>query len=296
MNVKDSKFLTTDAQVEGLNKECFVIMPIADPEGYDKGHFERVYKDIFIPAIQSAGFIPRRADEEKGTNLIHIEILRKLVECPLVICDLSSRNPNVLFELGIRQAFDKPVILVQEVGTPRIFDISSIRCVDYCKERIYHKVIEDQKNICDALLKTAQEWEKGTSVNSIVKLLSITKPASLPDSSETQLDPMMQVILAELSQIKEEVRNTHIPRSSNERDFMLDSNLKEYNNYEVLMHDMLKLGVADQDIVNEIRRQAKRYRMAERRTNKPDAGDLAGRFESLYQMASLLPNQLKEVD
>lgn len=29
-------------------KECFVIMPISDAEGYDKGHFTRVYYDIIL--------------------------------------------------------------------------------------------------------------------------------------------------------------------------------------------------------------------------------------------------------
>lgn len=200
--------LTPEEQVEEVKKECFVIMPISDPEGYSEGHFERVYKDIFIPAIVDAGFTPKRADEEIGTNLIHLEILRKLIECPLVICDLSSRNPNVLFELGIRQAFDKPVILVQEVGTPRIFDIASLRCVDYRKDRIYHEVLEDQQNIKGAIIKTEQEWADGTSVNSIIKLLSLTQPASTTDLSKSNIDPMMQIVLAELSQIKDEVRNT----------------------------------------------------------------------------------------
>ena len=26
------------------NKKCFVIMPISDADGYDKGHFNRVYE------------------------------------------------------------------------------------------------------------------------------------------------------------------------------------------------------------------------------------------------------------
>ena len=44
-------------------KECFVIMPISDAEGYDKGHFTRVYYDIIKPAVESAGHKPIRADE-----------------------------------------------------------------------------------------------------------------------------------------------------------------------------------------------------------------------------------------
>ena len=32
-------------------KECFVIMPISDAEGYDKGHFTRVYEHLVKPAV-----------------------------------------------------------------------------------------------------------------------------------------------------------------------------------------------------------------------------------------------------
>ena len=57
---------------------------------------------------------------------------------------MRIKNPNVLFELGIRQAFDLPVVLIQEENTPRIFDISSINTLDYRKELIYREVIEDR--------------------------------------------------------------------------------------------------------------------------------------------------------
>ena len=115
------------------NKDCFVIMPIGATEGYEDGHFQAVYEDIIKPAIDQAGYHPLRADEVNRTNLIHLDILQKLIAAPVAICDLSTRNPNVLFELGIRQAFDKPVILIQEKGTPKIFDIAPLRYLEYGK-------------------------------------------------------------------------------------------------------------------------------------------------------------------
>ena len=44
-------------------KKCFVIMPISDAEGYDKGHFTRVYEHLVKPAVIEAGFEPMRADD-----------------------------------------------------------------------------------------------------------------------------------------------------------------------------------------------------------------------------------------
>ena len=131
-------------------QDCFIIMPIADPDGYDKGHFKKVYEDIIKIACTKANFNPVRADEVKQTNLIHLDILQKLLESPMAICDLSNRNPNVLFELGLRQAFDKPTVLIQEIGTPKIFDISPLRYTEYRKELKYRDVLEDQEFIAEA--------------------------------------------------------------------------------------------------------------------------------------------------
>lgn len=185
---------------------CFVIMPIADPEGYDKGHFSKVYEDIFRPACASAGFSAVRADEVKQTNLIHLDILQKLIESPMAICDLSGRNPNVLFELGLRQAFDKPTVLVQEVGTPRIFDIAPLRYTEYRKELRYRDVLEDQTFISDALKATAAATGKGEGVNSIVKILSLSKPASLKEVNEGDASGILQLVRAEMSELRSEFR------------------------------------------------------------------------------------------
>lgn len=96
-------------------------MPISDVDSHDNGRFRRVFEDIISPACDESGYSPQLASDVKETNLIHLDILKKLIEAPIAICDLSTRNPNVLFELGIRQAFDKPVVLIQENGTEKIF-------------------------------------------------------------------------------------------------------------------------------------------------------------------------------
>jgi hypothetical protein len=186
--------------------ECFVIMPISDPEGYAAGHFRRVFEDIFIPACEMAGYRATRADDTEAANVIHLDILQRLLDSPLALCDLSSRNPNVMFELGLRQAFDKPVVLVQEVGTPRIFDVSLLRTTDYRRERIYHHVLEDQQSIAAAIKATISASEKKEGMNSLVRLLSLPKPASLLELPEADKDPALRVVRAELSSLRSEIR------------------------------------------------------------------------------------------
>jgi hypothetical protein len=182
--------------------DCFVLMPIADPEGYEKGHFKKVYDDIFKVACEKAGLNPVRADDVKETNLIHLDILQKLIESPMAICDLSSRNPNVLFELGLRQAFDKPTVIVQEIGTPRIFDISPMRYTEYRKELKYREVLEDQNFIAEALTETQKATSSGKGVNSLIQLLSLTNPAKLKEGSGDDTAKMLQVVMSEMNDLR----------------------------------------------------------------------------------------------
>ena len=197
------------------SRSCFVIMPISDPEGYIPGHFWRVFEDIFVPACAKAGYEAVRADQSKAANLIQLEILQQLISADIVLCDLSSRNPNVLFELGLRQAFDRPVVLVQEVGTQPIFDIALLRYAEYRRARLYHEVIEDQLRIANAITETVKAYEEGEGVNSLVKILSLTKPATLVEVQESDADPALQIVRAELSELRLEIlRATHGMRDS----------------------------------------------------------------------------------
>lgn len=197
-----------EAEKKAASNDCFVIMPIADHDGYDKGHFTKVYEDIFKPACASAGFTAVRADEVRQTNLIHLDILQKLIESPMAICDLSSRNPNVLFELGLRQAFDKPTVLVQEAGTPKIFDIAPLRYTEYRRELRYREVLEDQSMISEAIKATKVATDQGEGVNSIVSILSLSKPASLKEVSNNDSAGLLQLVRAEMSEMRSDFRRT----------------------------------------------------------------------------------------
>lgn len=183
-------------------KDCFIIMPIADTDGYPSGHFRHVYENIVSPACEMAGYHAVRADDVKATNLIHLDILKKLIEAPISICDLSSRNPNVLFELGIRQAFDRPVVLIQEVGTPKIFDIAPLRYLEYSKDMRYHDVLKSQKELKDTIEATVAADGEAGNVNSIVKLLALSQSAKIPELKGDKEGLALGVLRAEMQEMR----------------------------------------------------------------------------------------------
>ena len=92
---------------------CFIIMPITVPESmaeiYRDGadHFKHVLDTLFIPAVEQAGFKAVKPTA-KGDELIHGRIVKRLETAELVLCDMSTLNPNVFFEFGIRTSLNKP--------------------------------------------------------------------------------------------------------------------------------------------------------------------------------------------
>jgi hypothetical protein len=84
-----------------------------------------------MPALQEAGFkaIPPTS---KGSELIHADIITHLVRSDLVLCDMSTLNPNVFFELGVRTSLNKPVCLIVDDKTKKIpFDTGIINRITY---------------------------------------------------------------------------------------------------------------------------------------------------------------------
>ncbi|HMM32502.1 MAG TPA: hypothetical protein PKB13_12090 [Clostridia bacterium] len=190
---------------------CFVIMPFSDPDPYPKGHFDKVYRDIFAPAITEAGFEPFRVDEDFRSSSILAKIVEGLVTAPMALCDLSARNPNVLYELGVRHAFDMPVVLVCECGSNSIFDLSDIATVSYRKERIYDEVFEDQQNITQALKATARNSGK----SSLIQLAKIEKARKegLEATGQDTSDLIIQSLANDIISIKKLLQTSSYERN-----------------------------------------------------------------------------------
>lgn len=184
-------------------KECFIIMPISNNENYSEGHFNRVYNHLIIPACELAGFKAVRADDIINTNYIAIDIIKRIIESDMAICDLSSQNPNVLYELGIRQAFNKPVTLIKDRSTKRIFDIQGFRDFEYDENLRIDNVESEVENLAELIQNTYNS--QGEEINSLVSLLSLT-PAKLKENKKT-ISTESELILNTLSILERKISN-----------------------------------------------------------------------------------------
>jgi hypothetical protein len=128
----DAKIASSD-RLKKLGKEvgvsatdsCFVMQPFAPPLG---GYYEK----IFRPAIEKAGLNPVRADAEIfGTGKIMDQVFQGIAAAKVLVAELTTRNPNVFYELGVAHALKKPVVLISAREEDVPFDLQHIRVIYY---------------------------------------------------------------------------------------------------------------------------------------------------------------------
>lgn len=114
---------------------CFVLMPFGkrrDPSGGPDIDFDRLFRDVLSPAIRDAGLRPHRDDLVANGGLVQKGIYEALLLCEYAIADLTTGNPNVLYELGIRHAVRPSSTLTITARPDAIpFDVRDLRCVQY---------------------------------------------------------------------------------------------------------------------------------------------------------------------
>ncbi len=120
-----------DLSQETEMRTCFVIAPVGRRESRIRRQSDAVFKTLIEPAVGSCGYKAIRADQLSEPGMITEQIIEHLIRDQLAIADLSGRNANVFYELGIRHAFRRPVIQIQKDGETLPFDISLIRTLRF---------------------------------------------------------------------------------------------------------------------------------------------------------------------
>jgi len=138
-------------------------------EDHAIGFFDEVLKSIFTPALQAAGFEVRTA-QQKGSDIIQATIVTELLAADLVLADLTEHNPNVLFELGMRMAVDKPVALVRAKGTGAIFDVDHMLRVEEYSPNLWSSTAANDVPRLTEHIKAA--WDRRDTEQTFLKILN----------------------------------------------------------------------------------------------------------------------------
>lgn len=194
---------------------CFFIGPIGGEKSDDRIRSDNIQKHLLIPAIGDY-FEVVRADQISESGSVSAQVIRLLHEADLVVADLSSLNPNVMYELGIRHSFNKPVVQIIDKADALpfdlhgertiFFDVQDLQSVELCKDNLRDYV---NHFLGDSNIKYISPVARVGYATSLLESNADELIGDLNDSINS-----LQSDVSELSSIEDNVDeyNTHIKK------------------------------------------------------------------------------------
>jgi len=176
----DSGSRPAEPSPDGL---CFVISPFGE-------WHDRYYQEIFVPAIAAANLDPMRADSLfRPSNIVH-DIWHGVTASRVMLADLTGRNPNVFYELGLAHATRKPVLLLTQDIDDVPFDLRGLRVIQYDLRNPQWGIILREK-ITSGLKETLKSPEKAVLPTFLLE--DPGRPVQISAGEERYLDLLQQV-------------------------------------------------------------------------------------------------------
>lgn len=182
-------------------KVCGIVMPIGAMPGCPETHWAEV-RSILDDAITNAGFTPNLVSDGTDVGVIQKRIVQNLYDNPIVVCDVSQKNPNVMFELGLRLAFDKPTIIVKDDDTSYSFDTSPIEHLTYPKDLRFAKIVDFKAKLAEKIKGTSEKAAGDQSYTTFLGHFGTFIVAKL-DKKEV---PEQEYVLQELRNLSASIR------------------------------------------------------------------------------------------
>ena len=172
---------------------CGIVMPISSIDGCEEAHWEDVLS-IIQDAISDAGYEPNLVSNAEEVGIIQKRIIQNLYENPIVVCDVSGKNPNVMFELGMRLAFDKPTIIVKDDKTNYSFDTAPIEHLEYPRDLRFGQIVEFKKNLSNKIIKTVEIHNSDKNYTTFLKHFGDFKVVKIESKEVSKEDYIIEEI------------------------------------------------------------------------------------------------------
>lgn len=194
---------------------CGIVMPISAIDGCTESHWADVL-EILTEAIEEAGFDANLVSNADDSGIIHKRIIQNLYDNPVVVCDVSGKNPNVMFELGLRLAFDKPTVIVKDEKTSYAFDTSAIEHLEYPRDLRFSRIVEFKQKLSEKIKATHQRATTDSNYTTFLKHFGEFKVAKLEKKEVSG----QEYILDELRALRSAIRRMEVGQFSRESEGM----------------------------------------------------------------------------
>lgn len=190
------------AEEEEKEKIAFIIARIGDAGSPERRRIDGLLKALFEPVLKNLGFKPLPSHRIAEPGSINRQIIEHLLNDNLVICDLTFNNPNVMYELAVRHAVQKPVVTIAEEGTPVPFDVFDQRTDTFVNDPYG---IEEFKPRLEEIIKAAlKQEERDNPISRVVGYKSIVRQA------EAAEDDAQRYILDQLNRLSVAVNEVSV--------------------------------------------------------------------------------------
>jgi hypothetical protein len=134
-----------------LPKTCFIISPIGEDGSLTRKRSDQLFNHAIKPAVEKFEYIAVRADRIAKPGIITTQVIEQLINSELAIVDLTERNPNVYYELGIRhmvQIADPEEVIPFDIGNVRTIkvDYRFVNSMEVCRDEIINQIEEIENN------------------------------------------------------------------------------------------------------------------------------------------------------
>lgn len=149
------------SKISSVDKNiCFVLMP------FKESWSDEIFK-LIKSSVESLGFQCLRADDLNGQIIIE-DIWIKINQAGFIIADVTGRNPNVMYEVGIAHTVGRPTLLLTQNTKEIPFDFTHLRHIDYKTTFSGPKELKRKlKEAIENIYKTDEQLSKPNSLKSI---------------------------------------------------------------------------------------------------------------------------------
>jgi len=127
MNVKAKSDRKPRDSTSDLSRTCFVATPIGAETSDVRKSADGLLNEVVVPELTSLGFDVVVPHQMSTPGSITSQVVEHLIESSLVVANLTGLNPNVMYELAVRHATQKPIVILAEASTVLPFDVSDQR-------------------------------------------------------------------------------------------------------------------------------------------------------------------------
>lgn len=169
-------------------------------ERYSAEHWANV-QQILYEAVELAGLMPDLVSNSDEVNIIQRNIVQNIYNNEIIICDISGRNPNVMFELGMRLTFDKLTVIVKDDETSTPFDTSILEYIPYRRDLRYGDIQDFKKKLAKKITATYSKINE-PNYSPFIKSFG---PFIVPRIEEKEVEPV-RYLIENLEMLRRELR------------------------------------------------------------------------------------------